>query len=476
MKIEQKIVKEIIPTRIPEKPIKKIQEEDQEDFFEDSIEEKLKNRKYNNSYQKKPQQIEEEERKGFKSGLEVLKENKHKPLTSSGENKAPPYQYSKSRFDPASSVINHMVIPQNEEFKKEKEPEKKRKFQPPFLKKEGEIEKKEDENKSKKLKIGEKGKEIKTIQDFFDGEIPDEFKNLDVQMVESIHNEILCHSTNVKWDDISGLEFAKKSIFESVIWPLRNKTVFKGIRSPPKGILLFGPPGTGKTLIGKAIANESKATFFNISASSLMSKWIGEGEKLVRTLFAVAKFKQPSVIFIDEIDSLLSQRSEGDSDNGTRRMKTEFLVHLDGAGTTGEDKVLIVGATNRPQEIDEAVRRRLVKKLYIPLPNSVARKSMILTNMKDFKMEMNDEELEKVLKMTESYSGADMKSLCTDACLNPLRELTDPSEIETIDESSIRPIQLKDFIAALDTVKPSVSDKDIKHHEEWNEKFGTFKK
>lgn len=443
----------------------------------------MRNKRYQNNNNRRKQQQdseeeEEEKKSGFKTGMDVLKENKPKLGGSGGESRAPPYQYSKSRFDPASSVINHMVI-QNEDSskkEKEKEPEKKRKFQTPFLKKEGEKDVKEEEVKPKKLKIGEKGKEIKTIQDFFDGEIPDEFKNLDVQMVENIHNEILCQNTKVKWDDISGLEFAKKSIFESVIWPMKNTKVFKGIRAPPKGILLFGPPGTGKTLIGKAIANESKATFFNISASSLMSKWIGEGEKLVRTLFAVAKFKQPSVIFIDEIDSLLSMRNEGDSDSGTRRMKTEFLVQIDGAGTSGDDRVLIVGATNRPQELDEAVRRRLVKKLYIPLPNDVARKSMINTHLKDYRMEITDEEIEKVLKLTEGYSGADMKSLCTDVCLNPLREITDPSEIETLDESEIRPIQFKDFIAALDTVKPSVSEKDIKHHEEWNNNFGTFKK
>ena len=125
--------------------------------------------------------------------------------------------------------------------------------------------------------------------------------------------------------------------------------------------------GTGKTLIGKAVAHQTGATFFSISSSSLTSKWIGEGEKTVRVLFALAAYYQPSVIFIDEVDSLLCQRSS-DENEASRRMKTEFLVQLDGAGTDQTARVVVVGATNRPEELDEAARRRFVKRLYIPLP------------------------------------------------------------------------------------------------------------
>ena len=116
----------------------------------------------------------------------------------------------------------------------------------------------------------------------------------------------------VSWSDIAGLGFAKKVIHEMIVWPMLRPNLFTGLRSPPKGILLFGPPGTGKTTIGRAIASEAAATFFSISASSLTSKWVGESEKLVKTLFSVARYKQPSVIFIDEIDSLLCARSEGE--------------------------------------------------------------------------------------------------------------------------------------------------------------------
>jgi SpoVK/Ycf46/Vps4 family AAA+-type ATPase len=144
--------------------------------------------------------------------------------------------------------------------------------------------------------------------------------------------------------------------------------IFTGLRAPPKGVLLFGPPGTGKTMIGRAIASEAHATFFSISASSITSKWVGESEKLVKTLFAIARVKQPSVIFIDEIDSILCSRKEGEHES-SRRIKTEFLIELDGTRTNGDEKILIIGATNLPEELDDAVRRRFVKRLYIPLPN-----------------------------------------------------------------------------------------------------------
>ena len=151
------------------------------------------------------------------------------------------------------------------------------------------------------------------------------YKNLDPRMVELIENEIMERQLTIEWDDIAGLEFAKKTIHEIIIWPMLRPDIFKGIRAPPRGVMFFGPPGTGKTLLGKAIAAQSKSTFLSISASTLTSKWVGEGEKMVRTMFAIAAIHQPSVVFIDEIDSLLSARNDSDQE-GSRRIKTEFLV------------------------------------------------------------------------------------------------------------------------------------------------------
>ncbi|XP_022255214.1 fidgetin-like protein 1 isoform X3 [Limulus polyphemus] len=296
-------------------------------------------------------------------------------------------------------------------------------------------------------------------------------KNIDPKMIEIMMNEIMDHGPPVTWDDIAGLEFAKKTIMEIVVWPMLRPDIFTGLRGPPKGILLFGPPGTGKTLIGKCIASQSKATFFSISASSLTSKWVGEGEKLVRALFAVSRCYQPSVIFIDEIDSLLTQRSNTEHES-SRRIKTELLVQLDGITTSTDERLLIVGATNRPQELDEAARRRLVKRLYIPLPESAARCHIITRLLSYHNHSLSDDDLDLICQKTEGYSGADMTNLCKEASLGPIRSL-DTSQIQCISPNQVRPINLEDFFHALKQVRASVSDKDMDTYLNWNEKYGS---
>ncbi len=234
--------------------------------------------------------------------------------------------------------------------------------------------------------------------------------------------------------------------------------------------MLFGPPGTGKTLIGKCIASQAKATFFSISASSLTSKWVGEGEKLVRALFAVARCNQPAVIFIDEIDSLLTQRTDGEFE-ASRRIKTEFLVQFDGAGTSSEDRILIIGATNRPQEIDEAARRRLVKRLYIPLPDYPARLQIVQNLLGGQKHDLTDADLASVCNQADGYSGSDMDNLCREAALGPIRSIKD---ILMVTQDAVRPIRLDDFTKALTQVRASVSQTDLAGYLEWNRQFGSL--
>ncbi|KJE95269.1 fidgetin-like protein 1 [Capsaspora owczarzaki ATCC 30864] len=295
-------------------------------------------------------------------------------------------------------------------------------------------------------------------------------RNIEPKMVELIMNEIMDHGAPIDWDDIAGLEFAKATVKEMVVWPMLRPDLFHGLLGPPKGLLLFGPPGTGKTLIGKCIAVKSKATFFSISSSSLTSKWVGEGEKMVRALFAVARVHQPSVIFIDEIDSLLTQRSDGEHE-ASRRIKTEFLVQLDGA-TSGsdDDRLLVVGATNRPQEIDEAARRRLVKKLYIPLPDAPARRQIVLNLLGRQGHALSGDEIELVVSRSQGYSGADMSHLCKEAALGPIRCISDLSSISA---DQVRPIQYVDFDKAFRQVRASVSQKDLEGYIKWNTQFGS---
>uniref|UniRef100_A0A7S1ITK8 AAA+ ATPase domain-containing protein n=1 Tax=Eutreptiella gymnastica TaxID=73025 RepID=A0A7S1ITK8_9EUGL len=303
-----------------------------------------------------------------------------------------------------------------------------------------------------------------------DGSVPDRLKNLDARLIEMICNEVLDKAAEVSFDDIAGLVFAKKCVEEAVVWPMLRPDLFTGLRGPPKGLLLFGPPGTGKTLIGKAIASQSGSTFFSISSSSLMSKWVGEGEKMVRALFGVASCRQPAVIFIDEIDSLLSTRSENEGD-AVRRVKTEFLVQLDGAGTCSTDRILVIGATNRPQELDDAARRRLSKRLYIPLPDEDSRLQLLHILLSKEIHGLTEDDLKRIVNKADGMSGADMKLLCMEAALGPMREVGD---IRNVQSSSVRGIQLSDFAKAFKQVRPSVSPKDLGQYIQWNKQFGSF--
>ncbi|XP_070165621.1 fidgetin-like protein 1 isoform X2 [Polyergus mexicanus] len=303
-------------------------------------------------------------------------------------------------------------------------------------------------------------------------EVEDErLRNIDPNMIELIRNEIMESGKAIMWNDIAGLEYIKKIVKEVVVFPMLRPDIFTGLRRPPKGILLFGPPGTGKTLIGKCIASQSKSTFFSISASSLTSKWIGDGEKMVRALFAVAKVHQPSVVFIDEIDSLLTQRSETEHES-SRRLKTEFLVQLDGATTSEDDRILIVGATNRPQELDEAARRRLVKRLYVPLPELEARKQIINNLLTSVQHNLNEADIVKIAEKSAGYSGADMTNLCKEASMEPIRSIPF-NQLGDIKMEEVRYITSCDFEQALINVRPSVSQSDLNIYIEWDRTYGS---
>ncbi|XP_062621876.1 spastin-like isoform X1 [Saccostrea cucullata] len=295
-------------------------------------------------------------------------------------------------------------------------------------------------------------------------------KNVDKNIAETILNEILDTGPAVTFKDISGQEAAKEALQEIVILPALRPELFTGLRAPARGLLLFGPPGNGKTMLAKAVANESNATFFNISASSLTSKWVGEGEKLVRAMFIIAKELQPSVVFMDEIDSLLCERREGEND-ASRRLKTEFLVQFDGVSGSADDKVLIMGATNRPQELDNAVLRRFAKRVYVKMPGKETRKDMLSHLLSKHGNPLSSQELDHIAQLTEGYSGSDLNALAKDAALGPIRDLS-TKEVKTVDANQVRNITQKDFLEALKRIRRSVAPESLHQYETWNLEYG----
>ena len=191
---------------------------------------------------------------------------------------------------------------------------------------------------------------------------------------------------------------------------------------------------------------------------------------MVRTLFAVAAYREPAVVFIDEIDSLLTQRKASENE-ASRRIKTEFLIQIDGTGTSGQGRVLVIGATNRPQELDEAARRRFVKRLYIPLPNEKDRAQLLNAMLRKNNHCLVDDDVKRLAKETEGFSGADLKALCNDSAFWPIRQLG-PKALE-VDVHDIPPISFKHFKRSLKGMKPSVAAADLVQYVEWDKVYGS---
>ncbi|TQS38283.1 hypothetical protein Golomagni_01216 [Golovinomyces magnicellulatus] len=307
---------------------------------------------------------------------------------------------------------------------------------------------------------------------------------VDEGAAKQILNEILVKGDEVHWNDIAGLDVAKTALKETVIYPFLRPDLFMGLREPVGGILLFGPPGTGKTMLARAVATESKSTFFSISAGSLISKYLGESEKLVRALFKLAKVLAPSIIFVDEIDSLLSSRSGSGEHDSTRRTKTEFLIQWSdlqkaAACYSASDKnmereddgrVLVLAATNLPWAIDEAARRRFVRRQYIPLPERITRIIQLKNLLSRQKHELDDDDFQKLVDLTEGFSCSDITALAKDAAMGPLRSLGEAILLTSTND--IRPIKLSDFEVSLKIIRPSVSEECLKTFENWAKVFG----
>ncbi|EIN13123.1 AAA-domain-containing protein [Punctularia strigosozonata HHB-11173 SS5] len=316
-----------------------------------------------------------------------------------------------------------------------------------------------------------------------------------------LSSSILAERPNVKWDDVAGLEGAKASLKEAVILPIKFPHLFTGKRTPWRGILLYGPPGTGKSYLAKAVATEAKSTFFSISSSDLVSKWQGDSERLVKQLFTMARESKPSIIFIDELDSLAGSRGEGESE-GSRRIKTEFLVQMNGVGHD-DTGVLVLAATNIPWVLDNAIKRRFEKRIYIPLPGADARRRMFELHIGNTPTTLTPQDLRELAQRTEGYSGSDISIVVRDALMQPVRKVIsathfkpapspdgsgkqqwtpcspgDPAAVEKdwseleADELLEPPLKMADFVKSVESVRPTVTEADIRRHDEWTKESG----
>ncbi|KAF7732749.1 Vacuolar protein sorting-associated protein 4 [Apophysomyces ossiformis] len=325
------------------------------------------------------------------------------------------------------------------------------------------------------------------------------------KMRASLTGAILTEKPNVRWDDVAGLEGAKEAIKEAVILPIKFPHFFTGKRKPWRGILLYGPPGTGKSYLAKAVATEANSTFFSVSSSDLVSKWLGESERLVRNLFQMARENRPAIVFIDEVDSLCGSRGEGESE-AARRIKTEFLVQMNGVGND-MDGVLVLGATNIPWQLDNAIRRRFEKRIYIPLPDAHARAAMFALNVGSTPCTLTQADYKELAAMTDGYSGSDIAVLVRDALMQPIRKVQSATHFKWVDApsrqdpsvikkqltpcspgdvgaqemtwSDIEADQLlepdltfKDFLKAVQSARPTVNAADIEQHVRFTDDFG----
>ncbi|CAH8279505.1 unnamed protein product [Arabidopsis lyrata] len=257
---------------------------------------------------------------------------------------------------------------------------------------------------------------------------------------------------NVEFGSIGGLESIKQALYELVILPLKRPELFAygKLLGPQKGVLLYGPPGTGKTMLAKAIARESEAVFINVKVSNLMSKWFGDAQKLVSAVFSLAYKLQPAIIFIDEVDSFLGQRRSTDNE-AMSNMKTEFMALWDGFTTDQNARVMVLAATNRPSELDEAILRRFPQSFEIGMPDYRERAQILKVVLKGERVEP-DINYDHIARLCEDYTGSDIFELCKKAAYFPIREILE-AEKKGKQISVPRPLSQLDLEKVLATSK-----------------------
>ncbi|XP_048445759.1 uncharacterized protein LOC103927306 [Pyrus x bretschneideri] len=326
----------------------------------------------------------------------------------------------------------------------------------------------------------------------------------DNEFEKRIRPEVIpANEIGVTFADIGALDEIKESLQELVMLPLQRPDLFNGgLLKPCRGILLFGPPGSGKTMLAKAIAGEAGASFINVSMSTITSKWFGEDEKNVRALFTLAAKVSPTIIFVDEVDSMLGQRTRVGEHEAMRKIKNEFMTHWDGLLSNQGDRILVLAATNRPFDLDEAIIRRFERRILVGLPTVENREMILRTLLSKEKVEARLD-FKEVATMTEGFSGSDLKNLCTTAAYRPVRELIQAerkkdlekkktaaqdgagernpeaapaTEVEHKEERviTLRPLNMEDFKQAKNQVAASFAAEGAMMNElkQWNDLYG----
>ncbi|XP_020241000.1 spastin-like isoform X3 [Asparagus officinalis] len=320
----------------------------------------------------------------------------------------------------------------------------------------------------------------------------------DNEFEKRIRSEVIpANEIGVTFDDIGALGDIKESLQELVMLPLQRPDLFKGgLLKPCRGILLFGPPGTGKTMLAKAIANEAGASFINVSMATITSKWFGEDEKNVRALFSLAAKVSPTIIFVDEVDSMLGHRSRIGEHEAMRKIKNEFMSHWDGILTKSGARILVLAATNRPFDLDEAIIRRFERRIMVGLPMLESRELILRTLLSKEKVEEGID-YKELATMTEGYSGSDLKNLCTTAAYRPVRELLQKEKLKELEKKEnaekgegaaettetkedvepeiiLRPLNMEDMRQAKNQVSASFATEGSVMSElrQWNDLYG----
>ncbi|KAK9045171.1 hypothetical protein V6N11_059060 [Hibiscus sabdariffa] len=320
----------------------------------------------------------------------------------------------------------------------------------------------------------------------------------DNEFEKRIRPEVIpANEIGVTFADIGALDETKESLQELVMLPLRRPDLFNGgLLKPCRGILLFGPPGTGKTMLAKAIANEAGASFINVSMSTITSKWFGEDEKNVRALFTLAAKVSPTIIFVDEVDSMLGQRTRVGEHEAMRKIKNEFMAHWDGLLTKSGERILVLAATNRPFDLDEAIIRRFERRIMVGLPSIESREKILRTLLA--KEKVVDLDYKELAIMTEGYSGSDLKNLCVTAAYRPVRELIQKERLKNLEKRreeagqssedalqrndenkkegaiTLRPLNMEDMREAKNQVAASFASEGsvMSELKQWNELYG----